>query len=39
MSATNRGAQRRASDFYPTPETAIEALLDNFPLGGGVLRY
>lgn len=36
MSATNRGAQRRASDFYPTPETAIEALLDNFPLGGGI---
>ena len=36
MSATNRGAQRRASDFYPTPKTAIDALLDNFPLGGGL---
>ena len=35
MSATNRGTQRRVSDFYPTPEAAVEALLNNYHIGGG----
>lgn len=35
MSAANRGTQRKASDFYPTPEAAVTALLDNFQIGGG----
>lgn len=38
MSATNRGAKRAPHDFYPTPIPAIEAILDAFPLRGGVLR-
>lgn len=40
MSATNRGTQRRACDFYPTPTTAIHSFLNNFPLkeGGAVLE-
>lgn len=39
MSATNRGTKRRPHDFYTTPIPSIEAFLDAFPLGGGVLRY
>lgn len=34
MSATNRGTKRRDNDFYPTPDDAINALLDALPLGG-----
>ena len=35
MSATNRGTKRRDNDFYPTPDDAINALLDALPLRGG----
>ena len=35
MSATNRGTKRRDNDFYPTPDDAINALLDVLPLRGG----
>lgn len=34
MSATNRGAIRRESDFYETPREAIEAFLNAFELFG-----
>lgn len=30
MSATNRGAKRKESDFYPTPYSAIESFLLNY---------
>lgn len=35
MSATNRGTKRKDNDFYPTPDDAINALLDALPLRGG----
>lgn len=35
MSATNRGTKRRGKDFYPTPDDAINSLLDALPLRGG----
>lgn len=42
MSATNRGAKRKESDFYATPIDAIDALLKNydFPnyLGSAILE-
>ncbi len=33
MSATNRGAIRIQSDFYPTPESAFEPLIPYLPKG------
>lgn len=35
MSATNRGAERRADDFYPTPAWAVRRLLEALPLPAG----
>lgn len=37
MSATNRGAIRRESDFYKTPESATKSLVDNFFFKKGVI--
>ena len=34
MSATNRGKQRQANDFYATPLYVIETLLNNIDLSG-----
>lgn len=42
MSATNRGAERKENDFYPTPKAVIENFLENYELaarGGSALRY
>lgn len=33
MSATNRGTERKAHDFYATPISCIENFIDNY--GGG----
>lgn len=35
MSATNRGAKRRAADYYPTPAYCVERLLRYVKLSGG----
>jgi hypothetical protein len=35
MSATNRGAKRKAADFYPTPAYCVSRLLDSVPLPPG----
>lgn len=35
MSATNRGAKRRAADYYPTPAYCVWRLLDYVPLPSG----
>lgn len=32
MSATNRGSERKPSDFYPTPLNTIRTFLDNYEL-------
>lgn len=32
MSATNRGTQRKESDFYTTPPDAVQALLRNYEI-------
>lgn len=36
MSSTNRGAQRREADYYPTPAWCVHRLLDAVSLPGGV---
>ena len=38
MSATNRGGQRRPSDFYPTPFETLKSLLDNYDFSSYGLR-
>lgn len=35
MSATNRGAERHAHDFYPTPSHCVHRLLEKVALPGG----
>ncbi|WP_440671190.1 hypothetical protein [Bacillus subtilis] len=37
MSATNRGAKRIESDFYPTPVKTIENFLNNYELHEGTI--
>ena len=36
MSATNRGKKRNEQDFYSTPTSAIESILNEFSLGDGI---
>lgn len=38
MSATNRGAKRVESDFYPTPPAFVRAILPHLPLAGSILE-
>ena len=35
MSATGRGSERRAADYYPTPSWCVRRLLEACPLPGG----
>lgn len=38
MTATNRGAKRVESDFYPTPPAFVRAILPHLPFAGSILE-
>jgi predicted RNA methylase len=37
LSATNRGAKRKESDFYPTPVSVVQTFLSNYKIKDGTI--